>query len=90
MIQTHISIQLTILVNLEIGNMSFTIEFEGQKFVAEVNEDDEVRITNEIILPVNAQMFFHLKESLVQQLRNGEHDIVIRKAINEEVELLVL
>lgn len=65
------------------------IRFEGTTFVANVNGNN-ITITNEIILPVNAQMFSHIKETLVREIGEGVYNMEIANAIKQKWEMLVL
>ena len=68
---------------------SIKIKFEGVIFVATV-VNDNVIITNEILLDTESQMFFHLKEVLREKISEGEYCDLIKMSVKEEAEYLYL
>jgi len=70
--------------------ISFKINFEGITFVANIVNVNTIRITNEIVEPVNQQMFFHIKESLIREIVSGSYAEEIDSAIESNKGLLLL
>jgi ribosomal protein L12E/L44/L45/RPP1/RPP2 len=70
--------------------INLNINFEGITFIAVIINTNTIRITNEMVKPVNEQMFFHIKESLIREIVSGVYGKEIDAAIKNKKGLLLL